>query len=460
MDGGARSGGETTTPPRGWAGGALEQRLVLAEDWGDAPDTAGGSAGSGEYPTRSFSNGARHTIVAGLRLGTNIDAETTGPSNTAAIGDDSNVSGGPDDEDGVVNPLVDLVLTVGTQPTVTLRATNTTGTDATLTGFIDFGNDGEFSEFTDRVQVTVPTGTNNGTFTLTFPIIPTGSEGKTWARFRLGQDAQSGFQSGLSASGEVEDYTVTITGPSDSTVKTGGATKIASGGTNVPALVDSDRFGRAVANLGDLDGDGVADIAVGAPLDDSGGTNRGAVHILFLNADGSVKSNSTLEHGGTNVPALADYDAFGISVANLGDLNGDGVTDLAVGAYGDSTGGVSRGAVHLLFLDTNGTVKSSATLESGGANMPVLADAAYFGRSVANIGDVDGDGVADLAVGASGDSTGGDRRGAVHVLFLNANGSVKSTTKIAHALNGGPTLTDEDFFGNSLTNWGTSTGTV
>ena len=421
---------------------------IVGEDWGDAPDV---------YPTRKTANGARHTIVAGLFMGARVDGEVDGQPNVRANGDDSNSpNGGPDDEDGVVNPQVDLVLTTGTQPTVTLRATNTTGTAATLTGFIDFNNDGFFSDFNERVKVTVPTGTNNGTFTLTFPIIPTGSEGKTYARFRLSTDPQGGFQSQLASDGEVEDYTVTITGPTDSTVKTGGATKLASGGTNVPTLADQDRFGRAVANLGDLDGDGVNDIAVGAPLDDTGGANRGAVHILFLNADGSVKSSSTLEHGGTNVPALANYDAFGTSVANMGDLNGDGVTDLAVGSPDDSTGGISRGAVHILFLNANGTVKSNSTLESGGANMPVLADRNYFGRSVANLGDVDGDGVADLAVGASGDSTGGDKRGAVHVLFLNANGTIKSSgaTKIAHALNGGPTLANEDYFGVSLTNLG------
>ena len=54
--------------------------------------------------------------------------------------------------------------------------------------------------------------------------------------------------------------------------------------------MDSDRFGSAVANIGDLEADGVIDLVAGAPLDDDGGTDRGAVHILFLNADGTVKA--------------------------------------------------------------------------------------------------------------------------------------------------------------------------
>ena len=62
---------------------------------------------------------------------------------------------------------------------------------------------------------------------------------------------------------------------------------------------------------------------------------------------------------------------------------------------------------------------------------PALANLDFFGGAVANVGDLDGDGHAELAVGASGDDTGGLGRGAVHVLFLNANGTVKSIRKIA-----------------------------
>jgi len=58
-------------------------------------------------------------------------------------------------------------------------------------------------------------------------------------------------------------------------------------------LNDSDLFGRSIASLGDLDGDGITDIVVGAQLDDDGGsgvTQRGAVWVLFLNSSGGVKS--------------------------------------------------------------------------------------------------------------------------------------------------------------------------
>ncbi len=66
--------------------------------------------------------------------------------------------------------------------------------------------------------------------------------------------------------------------------------------------------------------------------DDTGGNHPGAVHVLFMNADGTVKSRQKIGNNTAGGPTLADGDYFGSSVASLGDLDGDGVTDLAVGA--------------------------------------------------------------------------------------------------------------------------------
>jgi hypothetical protein len=225
----------------------LEPRVVLALDFGDAPDTGAGT-GAGNYETIIADGGPRHTIVAGLRLGATVDAEVNAAQTALANGDDITTS--PDDEDGVVNPQVDLLLTTGTQPTVALRATNTRSTAATLSGWIDFNNNGVFDNASERAQVNVPTATNNGLFTLTFPVVPIGFTGTTYARFRLSTDVAGSNPTGVATTGEVEDYAVTITTPSGGTVKTGGATLLANGGTNLPVLGPIDYFGTSVANLG------------------------------------------------------------------------------------------------------------------------------------------------------------------------------------------------------------------
>ena len=229
--------------------------------------------------------------------------------------------------------------------------------------------------------------------------------------------------------------------------------KISSTQGGGPPLDDGDHFGSSLASLGDLDGDGVGDLAVGAIGDDDGGNFRGAVWVLFLNSDGTVKSNqkiSNTQGGFTGI--LDDGDSFGYSVAALGDLDGDGVGDLAVGANYDDDGGANRGAVWALFLNADGTVKSHQKIsETEGGFTGILNDFDAFGISVASHGDLDGDGVSDLAVGAYFD---GGAHGAVWVLFLNTNGTVKSHQKISDTQGGGPPLDAGDLFGVSVASLG------
>ena len=231
---------------------------------------------------------------------------------------------------------------------------------------------------------------------------------------------------------------------------------------NFPAVLDdSDRFGSAVAGLGDLNGDSILDIAVGAPLDDDGGADRGAVWILFMNVDGTVQfaqKISNTEGGFSGI--LEDNDQFGAAIANIGDLNNDLLPEIAVGAIGDDDGGTDRGAIWILSLAENGTIFSFQKVsDSSGEFAGTLRDGDFFGSSISGIGDLDADGIEDIAVGAIGDDDGGVDRGAVWALLMNADSTVRFEQKISATdgnFNGG--LDDDDRFGSSVTGLGDING--
>jgi len=142
------------------------------------------------------------------------------------------------------------------------------------------------------------------------------------------------------------------------------------------------RFGWSVASAGDVDADGYADVVVAA-IAASGHTGR--VYLYRGGAVGLDPNPTTVLEGPDGREG-----AFGRSLSGIGDMNGDGYADLAVGAPGAER-------VHLFFGDPSGLYPYRvAALTSSGRG------ARRFGASVANAGDVNGDGYADLVIGASG----------------------------------------------------------
>ncbi|MFK7918022.1 MAG: LamG-like jellyroll fold domain-containing protein [Ilumatobacter sp.] len=197
------------------------------------------------------------------------------------------------------------------------------------------------------------------------------------------------------------------------------------------SLDDGDHFGRSVASIGDVDGDGTADLAVGAWYDDDDGNQAGAVYILFLNTNGTVRAEHKINESSGDIDDLVGSDFFGRSVAGIGDLDGDGVSDIAVGATGDNLDGVDRGAIYVLLLNSDGSVKAEQRIgDTDGGFGGALDDNDEFGTAIGGLGDLDGDGINDITIGAPGDDDGGTDAGAVYVLFLNDDGTVENDHKI------------------------------
>ena len=251
-------------------------------------------------------------------------------------------------------------------------------------------------------------------------------------------------------------------------------TTLTDGTTTLGLISIHNIFGVSLANLGDLDGSGagVLTLAVGEAFGNSNADRKGALYLLNLNASGGILSSTRIADGstftdGTTTFTLANIDAFGVSVANLGDLDGtgSGATTVAVGAWGDDARGTNRGAVYLLNLNSTGgivgvvKIDDTTPLADSTTDAFTLRNDDLFGTSVANLGDLDGSGsgATTVAVGAVQDDTGGSNRGAVYLLNLNSAGGVVGVVKIddtATLTNGTTdafTLANSDFFGASVT---------
>ncbi|MFH0893311.1 MAG: T9SS type A sorting domain-containing protein [Bacteroidota bacterium] len=235
----------------------------------------------------------------------------------------------------------------------------------------------------------------------------------------------------------------------DGTIQGGHKISDLSGNFTYP-LNNGALFGYSLGTLGDLDGDGIPDLVVGSWTDDEGAYNEGAIWILFLYANGSVKSYQKINSVQGNFTGyLGGNSHFGISIDLMNDFNNDGYIEIAVGSSALSDGGLYRGAVWILSLTNTGMVHSYSKISStSGGFTGIINDNDRFGRGVANIGDLDGDGVNDLAVGAIYDCQSAYQAGAVWILFLNSNGTVKSHTKICNNSSNFPAyLNAYDFLG-------------
>jgi hypothetical protein len=214
---------------------------------------------------------------------------------------------------------------------------------------------------------------------------------------------------------------------------------------------------QGLSAVGDLNNDGRIDLVACTPKANAGGSERGAIKILFLDSSSEIIPENTVTISSTQGgfgEGIEDGDKFGGREATyLGDLDNDGNPEIAVGAFMTDGG---KGAIWILSLDAEThNVLSKVKIGEGlngfneelttGAN-PNGTQGANFGHAMCAPGDLNGDGVPDLITGANQQN-----EGEAYILYLNADKTVKSYVKIHNEDGGfGLDLEAEERFSRSI----------
>ena len=205
-----------------------------------------------------------------------------------------------------------------------------------------------------------------------------------------------------------------------------------SNGFRLDGAAASNRSGFSVASAGDINGDGLGDLIIGAHGADPNGSFSGSSYVVFGrdtatvgNFPATLALSSLNGMDGFRLDGVAAGDASGFSVASAGDINGDGFDDLLVGAFLANTNGSNSGSTYVVLgKDTATAGNFAATLAlsdldgSNGFRLDGVAAEDRSGISVASAGDINGDGLDDLIVGAiAADPNGITNAGSSYVVF-------------------------------------------
>jgi len=219
-----------------------------------------------------------------------------------------------------------------------------------------------------------------------------------------------------------------------------------SNGFVINGSASGDQSGISVSNAGDINGDGIADLIIGAFFaDPNGNTLAGSSYVVFggsgVGSGGSLNLSALNGSNGFVINGSASFDYSGRSVSNAGDINGDGIADLIIGAnFAGINGNTDAGSSYVVFggsgVGSSGSLNLSALNGSNGFVINGSASGDLLGYSVSTAGDINGDGIADLIIGADlADPNGNTGAGSSYVVF-GGSGVGSSGSLNLSALNG------------------------
>ena len=247
-------------------------------------------------------------------------------------------------------------------------------------------------------------------------------------------------------------------------------------GTNgfiINAFAEGGRLGNSVSNAGDINGDGIDDLIIGAnEADPNGIVAAGQSYVVFggtnLGSGGSLNLSDLNGSNGFFINGIAGEDASGFSVSNAGDINGDGIDDLIIGAYRASpNGNFEAGQSYVVFGEMNlgngGILNLSSLDGTNGFFINGIVKGGESGFSVSNAGDINGDGIDDLIIGAQNAFPNGNSdAGQSYVVFGGTNLGSSGSLNLSDLngingffING---IAADDFSGFSVSNAGDING--